>query len=282
MSAMFDLRKEILDEIGSNSRKVVILVEGKDDKTAYELLFKNKFSNWEDLFSFHPATGKDNVIKELEDSPDFIGIIDKDEWWEEDIEKNKKKLSNLIVIPRYCMESYLVVPEEIWEKLPVIQKEKIKYDDFRDAILENIDAWTKNAALWNAIQPLYYKLKDSGFNQELLIRDDRIPDEEFIRAKLNEWHGILDPEKAFNNYRALLSQITALSHREKLQKWIHGKEFWEQHVSQKLVKFFGQKSREYYLKKIWRDREIPGDWAEIWPVFKRLQPELEEKTPPRV
>ncbi|HLP47001.1 MAG TPA: DUF4435 domain-containing protein, partial [Candidatus Kapabacteria bacterium] len=264
-------------EIGSNSRKVVILVEGKDDKTAYELLFQNKYSNWEYLFSFHPVTGKDNVIKELENSPDFIGIIDKDEWWEEDIEKNKQKLSNLIVIPRYCMESYLVVPEEIWAALPGIQKEKIKYDDFRDAILENIEAWTKYAALWHAIQPLYYKLKDSGFNQELLIQDDRILDEEFIRATLNKWHGILDPEKAFNNYRALLSQITALSHREKLQKWIHGKEFWEKHVSQKLVKFFGQKSQKEYLREIWELLEIPGDWADIWPVFKRLQPELEEK-----
>ncbi len=135
---MSELRNKVLELIEGNSKKAV-LVEGEEDKVAFELLFGKKYSNWENCLLFYPADGKNKVIDELKKSRDFIGIIDKDEWSEEDIAENKKMLSNLIIIPRYCMESYLVDPEEIWEALPKIRRNDVKYDDLRNTILENLE-----------------------------------------------------------------------------------------------------------------------------------------------
>lgn len=267
---MGKLRNDILELIEGNSKKAV-LVEGKEDKVAYELLFGKKYSNWENHLLFYPTGGKIKVIDELKQSPDFIGIIDKDEWSEEDIAESKKELSNLIVIPRYCMESYLVDPEEIWQALPPNRRKDVKYDDFRNAVLENLENWTRHAALWHAVLPLYRILKKSGFNQILLNHTDIIENEEFIKEKLNEWHKILDPEDTYKKYLALFSEINSLNLREKLHQWIHGKKFWEQHVSQTLISFFGQ---ENYAKEIWKRREIPRDWEEIWAKIENYQPAL--------
>jgi hypothetical protein len=87
----------------------------------------------------YQAGGKSQVMAELSLSPEFFGIIDKDEWSEEDIDKKKRELSNLIIIPRYCMESYLVDPREIWDAVPEYQRKTKNYHEFRNAILENIE-----------------------------------------------------------------------------------------------------------------------------------------------
>lgn len=278
---MSKLRDDIREKIEGNFKKAV-LVEGDEDKAAYELLFGNKYSNWEKYLLFHPAEGKSKLINELEKSPDFIGIIDKDEWSEGDIADSKNKLSNLIVIPRYCMESYLVDPEEIWkiwEKLPDNRRKHVKYDEFRSAILENLENWTRHAALWHAVLPLYMRLKKSGFNQIFLNLTDIIKNEEFIKEKLNEWHKILDPGSIFKKYLDLFREINSLSLQEKLHQWIHGKKFWEQHVSQKLVLFFGQEEREKYATHIWKYRNIPDDWKDIWEKIEQFQPALQLLTP---
>lgn len=272
---MSELREKILEK-AAGSLKKVILVEGKDDEIACKHLLDKKYDNWERVLLVFPAGGKIKVINELKRSPDFTGIIDKDEWSEEDIKNLKKELENLIVIPRYCMESYLVIPVEIWEALPESLKKQVDYDVFEDAILENIDDWTRHAALWHAVLPLYSKLKKSGFNQVLLDEIEKIKEESFIKAKLNEWHDILNPENTFNTYRSLLSEITGLSSREKLLKWIHGKKFWELHVSQKMVAFFGQQSRVKYANEIWKHRSLPEDWHEIWSRIANFQPALKE------
>jgi len=272
---MSELREKIVEKIAGSSKKV-ILVEGKDDEIACKHLFDKKYHQWERLLSVFSAGGKINVINELKRSPDFIGIIDKDEWSEEDINNIKAEINNLIVIPRYCMESYLVNPDEIWEALPGNIRQNVNYEVFKNAVLENIDDWTNHSALWHAVLPLYSKLKKSGFNQVLLNEIEKIKDEVFIKAKLNEWHNILDPGNTFEKYRSLLSEITGVSIEERLHKWIHGKKFWEVHVSGKMVEFFGQKSREKYANEIWKHRLIPGDWHEIWPELENFQPKLKE------
>ena len=68
-----------------------------------------------------------------------------------------------------------------------------------------------------------------------------------------------------------------ISAREKLQKWIHGKKFWELHVSQKMAVFFGQESRIKYANEIWKHRSLPEDWNEIWSKLSKFQPHLKEK-----
>jgi hypothetical protein len=277
---MSEVREKIFEKIAGSSKKV-ILVEGKEDETAYKHLLDKKYSNWERLIFIFPAGGKINVINELEKSPDFIGIIDKDEWWDEDIRSIKAEIENLIVIPRYCMESYLVNPEEIWESLPANMHQEVNYDVFKDAILENIQDWTKHAALWHAVLPLYSNLKKAGFNQVLLNEIEKIKEESFIKAKLNEWHNILDPENTFKKYQSLLSEIADASLQDKLQKWIHGKKFWEVHVSKKMNMLFGQKSQIKYANEIWKHRLIPGDWDNIWPEISNFQPALREKTTSR-
>ncbi|HLP57754.1 MAG TPA: DUF4435 domain-containing protein [Candidatus Deferrimicrobium sp.] len=270
---MSKLRNDICERIVGNAKKAV-LVEGEEDQIAYELLFGKKYSNWENHLLFYPVDGKNKVINELKKSSDFIGIIDKDEWSGEDIAESKKELPNLIVIPRYCMESYLVDPEEIWQALPPNRRKEIKYDDLRNAILEDLENWTRHAALWHAVLPLYPILKKSGFNQILLNHTDIIKNEEFIKEKLNEWHNILDPDNTYKKYLALFSEINSFSLREKLHQWIHGKKFWEQHVSKKLVFFFGQEEREKYAAELWEYHGIPGDWEEIWAKIENFQPAL--------
>jgi hypothetical protein len=131
--------------------------------------------------------------------------------------------------------------------------------------------------VWHAILPLYYMLKNSGFNHVLLNEIEKNKDENFIKETLQEWHNILDPQNTFEKYRELLAKIQALSVEERLRFWIHGKKFWEQQVSKKLVLFFGPKDREKYAAEIWKHREIPSDWKNTWVEIERFQPALKLK-----
>jgi len=114
---------EILDSIKEDAEnKKIIVVEGESDGEAFESIFKRKFKkigkNFENIYHLANVGGKGMVLKALKKEPDWIGIIDRDTWDDDTIARAKKKNPNLIVLERYSIENYMIIPHEVWMAIP--------------------------------------------------------------------------------------------------------------------------------------------------------------------
>lgn len=58
------------------------------------------------------------VLKALKKEPDWIGIIDRDTWDDDRIAGEKEKNPNLMVLERYSIENYMIIPHEVWCATP--------------------------------------------------------------------------------------------------------------------------------------------------------------------
>jgi hypothetical protein len=87
------------------------------------------------------------------------------------LSQRQQQLPNLLVLPRFCIENYLVVPSELWHCLP--QKQRAKLPDEREAailsiaapITENLERWVQFGALWAIINPLWDELRLLGLTE---------------------------------------------------------------------------------------------------------------------
>jgi hypothetical protein len=57
--------------------------------------------------------------------PSWIGIDDRDEWREADVVAAADKSPRLHILPRFCIESYLCDPGELWTALPASQRDRV-------------------------------------------------------------------------------------------------------------------------------------------------------------
>lgn len=134
--------------IGATGKRALI-VEGIDDKEAFQAFLRKKNMSWDQHWIVEPASGKSKVIDILALEPDWLGIVDRDEWTDEEVERAARAQANLFVLPRFCVESYLVDPDEIWGALP--QKQRDRIDGGQAKLKEDIEAklgdWTRHAAL---------------------------------------------------------------------------------------------------------------------------------------
>lgn len=261
--------QEIIDtieqqKIGALSRQVLV-VEGKDDLHAIEIFLNKKFPNWTSKWVIGAAGGKNNVIKILAKKTDWFGIIDPDEWSKDTLEQKKVEHENLLFLPRYCLENYLIFPNELWNSIPDKKKKKtgIGLDDLEEQITLDLDKWVRHGVLWSVVNPLREGLKVLGFKDDLLepkiAKNNRL-----IKEKLEAWHDYLDPERLYSDYQSQLAIVQKLPVNDQLRHWVHGKKFFPQVVNQVLNNLLGQQLADDRKIDLFRTCPVPEDLKPLW------------------
>ncbi|HIE00284.1 MAG TPA: DUF4435 domain-containing protein [Thiotrichaceae bacterium] len=268
MSSTNDSFEKIRDEKVGNTGKKVLLVEGKDDADAYSELLNRKFfkcsTKWEEKWIVTHAEGKQKVIDILKASnePTWLGLIDRDEWSAEQIEQEQDTLPNLLVLPRFCLENYLICPDELWEALSKNQQAKLTegFPQFKAKILIDKDQWVRHGVLWSIIKPLWDGIINLGF-QKALLDFNNAQDNDKIQEKLNEWHEFINPKDIFKDFETRLKKVMEKDEAEQLKRWVHGKQFYRQHVTQVLNRFLGgkQENPEARRRQILKTCPLPND-----------------------
>ncbi len=262
-------RNEILEKDIGQSGKRVFLVEGEDDVEAYRLLLTKKFGgDFEKKWAITYAGGKELVTGILEKEPSWLGLVDRDEWTSETIREKRRELDNLEVLPRFCLESYLIYPAELWEVLPKAQQNKIDGGQKRleDDILAEKDKWLRHGVLWSVANPLWGELRERGFKEALLKFDTAQNDHEIL-SKLEEWHDVLDPDKRNEEFHKLLEKAKTESVFEQITLRIHGKMFFKEHVNNILNRLIKQVKASVRKKGIFKELKLPDD---LEPLCRKL------------
>ena len=208
MSGWTKAHEAIRDELVGKTGVRVLLVEGADDKAFISnLLDKKKPGAWENEWAVGVAGGKRQVLKILEAEPDWLGIVDTDDWSADAAREAKDKHPKLRLLPRFCMENYFIDPAEIWEALPDIQRDLLngREAEFKQALAANMEQWLRHGVLWHTINPLWEGLRALGFKEKLLDPQN-IGDDQQIKTTLSEWHNFLDPDTIFKDFEASLQQ----------------------------------------------------------------------------
>lgn len=259
-------RNEILEKDVANTGKRVFLVEGESDVQAYREFFTKKSgTDFEQKWVITHAGGKELVIGILEKEPSWIGLIDRDEWMPETIREKKRELDNLEVLPRFCLESYLIYPDELWDALPKPQQDKIDggRKQLEHDILAEKNKWLRHGVLWSVVNPLVDGLYARGF-QQALLDVDTAQDDDKILEKLKEWHDFLDPDKRNEAFHKRLKEAEKESEFVQITLRIHGKMFFESQVCQVLNRLIKQKKVSVWKDKLFRKLKPPDDLKTIW------------------
>lgn len=248
--------QQIKNEAG---QKPVVLVEGKDDVFVLSHFFDQIEPRWESTVLVKAAGGKFHVQKWVERSSNWVGVVDQDEWSVEKTNKLAQDCPRLHILPRFCIENYFCVPSELWEALPVVQKQRKNYEDFEQRILQELSDWIAHGALWRVIQKrraiLIY---ESAFPSALDASP--ITDIDQIREILQTWHIKLDPDQIIQEYQRELEKAQELSEDVLLKTYVHGKKFFSRViVSSALNGLFGQKSVERWREVVVGNLALPVD-----------------------
>lgn len=250
-------------KIGEQKNRKVLIVEGNDDEFALIALFKNHHPEYEQNWIIAKAGNKRNVLAVLKEEKNWIGLVDCDEWNQEVIKKEQQKLANLLVLPRFCIENYLINPIEIWQAIPVNQQIKIQNGKkiLESIIHSNLLVYIRHCVLWKIITPLWLDLRNLGFKEKLAAEQsvNISQEDEKIQAVLKDWHNLLDPKKIFNKFKQQLEVVENLSVSEQLMSWVHGKIFWKEIVFPQMIRMFGQKSEKEMKKQLFNNLDWPKD-----------------------
>ncbi len=266
MTSINKLIQKIKNEkIGVTGKKVLML-EGTDDVDSFSLFLENKIGpQWEQHWTLEFAEGKKRVLEVLQREPAWIGVVDRDEWSETTITDKQLELPNLCVLPRFCLENYVIDPDELWEALPQIQRIKIAggAEELRTLLLQDKDIWLRHGVLWSVINPLWEGLRAIGFKNDLL-EVTNAQDDNHIKGKLDEWHDYLDPDLLFETFSEQLQIASTDSVEKQLRIWIHGKFYYENVVHRVLNLLLGQKNQNSRKLAILQTRILPDDLAPLW------------------
>ncbi|MDX7713115.1 DUF3226 domain-containing protein [Aeromonas caviae] len=246
--------------------KQVLLVEGEDDVHVFSAFLTKKSTNWEQHWVVIAAHGKSKVIEILGKEPGWLGIIDRDEWTDADVQQASQQNVNLFVLPRFCIESYLIVPDEIWAALPEVQRLKMpnRQADLNAAINRSLEAWTRHAALWHVVNPLYQRMRRPDHRGTILDDPQDVPNRQVLEQILQAWLDGLDPIQIANSVDELEQQYLALAHHELFTKHLYAKKFYPMVVHQALNQLLGQKSEDVRMKALLRTLPLPADLEPLW------------------
>lgn len=222
--------------------KPVLLVEGTVDERVLTYFLTQVSSGWESSFMMLSAGSKKKVIKGIKNyHPEWVGIVDSDGWSIDDIQTELREVHRVRTLPRFCLDNYFCVADELWDALPSIQKEAIDNDLNRLTIpiLSSLLNWVAHGAMWRVMRKRYNQLLyKSGFPAKL----DREPvtDRAEIRQILESWHAQLDPDLILGEYDRELAAAQTLSAEEQLKIYVHGKKFFKRVVVRTLNDLFKQ------------------------------------------
>ncbi|EJL85977.1 DUF4435 domain-containing protein [Pantoea sp. GM01] len=255
-------------DLGALPEKQVLILEGKDDVAAFRMWLTRHNANWEQQWVLAEAGKKQNVLEILALENTWYGLIDRDEWPEDKIMQLEQEHSNLMFLPRFCIESYLVNPSEIWQALQPEHQALIEGGEpaFTSLFEQEVQRWFNHAAIWYVINPLWERLRAAGFNSALLDVDTVRQDAEVERI-LSSWGTLIDPANLAQHIRQRKEHIERVSLSEQLTICIHGKLFFEQFVDPLLTRFLGQQRREQRQRDLFSTLPVPNDLS---PILTRM------------
>ena len=251
--------------------KCVLVVEGPDDKNFVESLLDRRAPGaWQAQWMIGVAGGKTNVAKILGHEPAWHGLVDRDEWTQSDMVAHQAKFpGRLHILSRFCVESYFVIPNELWLLLPPARQAQITggREAFETVLLSEHDTWLRHGALWHTINPLWAGLRSLGFKDELLDMTNATKTDAQIEAKLDEWHRYLEPGTIMQAFRDALAAARGVSIDEQLKMRIHGKKFFEMHINSELSRLLSRPSQsaEKTLAELGQGMiALPPDLVPVW------------------
>jgi len=252
--------------------KPVLLLEGKDDVELLRHFFSQHTPGWDLRLHLAAAEGKQRVIAGIAvHRPGWIGVVDRDEWSQDDVHQAVARSPRLNVLSRFCIESYFCHPAELWTALPPNQQARVNNDPqpLAAPIWEQLPDWVAHGAMWRVLRKLH---PDTRLPAAL----ERAPvtGEDEIRRILETWHARLAPDQVLGQYRQELWAAQQLSRDEQLQCYVHGKKFYNIIVVQTLDHLFsGQGAGDWFQR--FRDSLIqpPDDLKELLDWILNLVPE---------
>jgi hypothetical protein len=274
MSKVAERIQEIKTEYVGQTGKRVLLVEGPDDVKAFRIFLSNRPQavNWESKWHLEPAGNKRQVFSILKWEPNWLGVVDRDDWTAEECHAAVQETPNLLLLPRFCLESYLVDPQEIWPALGPIQQAKVAggFTTLDQAILASRQKWIRHAALWHTVNPLWRELREKGFPKGVLDPKHSMSDSKLL-AELNVWHNMLDAQAVLSRVQTLEAQLATLSDRELLRTKIYAKKFYPMVVHTVLDRFLGSMSegqRRLKLLQHMAKLGVPDDLDPVWTAME--------------
>lgn len=105
-----DIRDRIRQEFIGTQEKQAFLVEGLEDKDAFRILLERFLPDWEQRWGIAEAGNKRQLLELLRLEPDWLGLVDRDEWDQAAIDERTAAQPNPLVLPRFCLENYLINP----------------------------------------------------------------------------------------------------------------------------------------------------------------------------
>jgi len=211
------------------------------------------------------AGKKATVVEMARKEPAWLGLVDRDEWTDAEMAAHSAASPNLLVLPRFCLESYLIDPAELWEALPAKQRAKIAGGEaqFRSEMRVGLQGWIRHAALWHGVRPLWRQLRDLGFPDSVL-GSPPMPDDATLRVKFNDWHATLDADAVLASVHALEERLASEDKHKLYAQWLYAKDFYPQVVHQVLNRLLGQKPARERRLAILRTRTVPSDLTVLW------------------
>ncbi|MCB1657073.1 MAG: DUF4435 domain-containing protein [Pseudomonadales bacterium] len=273
MSSIDEQIKKIKNQFVGKTRVNVLLVEGTDDVDAFRILLDRRNTDWEKKWLLTHAGKKDAVIKMLAKEPSWQGIVDRDEWTNEEVEQHQTALPNLFLLPRFCLESYLIDPNELWQALPEKQRQKLGNDfsKLQNAVAPHLPQWTRHAAIWHVANPLWRKLRGVGFNN-VVLNTKQIKDDGELLATFQQWQNILEPQAILDDIHKTIAMISGMTETELYHNWLYAKDFYPSVINTVMNNLLGQKSAKERRQALLRSLPIPNDLEPLWQKMGLVTP----------
>ena len=236
---------------GGGTKKVLV-VEGSGDTSFLTLMLdKPPFRDMGILerFVIVDAGGKDSVFKILGAHPGYFGMVDRDTWSDAECEKKRGVFPTLFILPRFCIENFLICPDELQNALPELK--------LTAAITAEIPNGIRHGCLWRAAQPLYDELMASGFNKALLQYPPL--DESAMADLTGTWQDILSAENIQTRMAEALELSKAESEEALLRTFVHGKVFYKAVVEKRASMLFPDAVGEKLKVQLFRRIAVPED-----------------------
>lgn len=266
MSKLAKKREKIRTDIGVTGRRALV-VEGVDDVAALRIWLTRISPMWESHWVLAEADGKSHVIALAKLQSDWVGLVDRDEMSAVE-QADLATVGNLLVLPRFCIESYACVPSELWPTVSVAHKlrhpqSELGFVQFESQVTSDLPNWRRHAALWNVINPLWRRLRRAGFNNDLL-NPVNVYDDVMIKNRLNDWANVLAPNAIFSKFQEELFRVQSLPQDEFVRTTVYAKKFYPVVVHAVLNNYLDQAPENERLRDLFKNMPIPADLDVVW------------------
>lgn len=251
-------------KIGATNKRV-LLVEGIDDVDGISIFLNNKFPGWDQKWEVVSAGNKRQVLEIIKKETGWIGLVDCDEWTLAERVANQQLCGNLEVLPRFCFESYIVDPDELWQAFPQKQQAKIAggLPALKAEFIQAKPLWLRHAALWHVVNPLWGKLRALGFKEGLLDPAD-VPDDAALILKLQEWHDAIDANVVMQEINNQISYLQTIPDPDFYRQKLYAKKYFPMVVQDVLNRLLGNMDSKARRLAIIRHLPVPQDLDPLW------------------